>query len=191
MTSEPLPLVRCAHPAQALIVGLLLCLSFAAVGIAPGVVTLVWLAMVTPSLVIIDLRLRRLPNVLVVPGLAAAFVDGCWATVSSGEFPVAALLTTSTVAVVMLVLNLVGGLGMGDVKLSVVMAGCLSLVSPLLAVLALMLAFFVGGGYSAALLLRRREPRGRRMAFGPLLLVAFWAVVALRALSSIGVVSVS
>jgi leader peptidase (prepilin peptidase)/N-methyltransferase len=119
--------------------------------------------LVTPSLVVFDLRLRRLPNVLVVPGFGAAVIDGCWAGTSSGELPVAALATTSIVAVVMLVLNLVGGLGMGDVKLSIVMAGCLSLVSPLLAVSALMLAFFLGGGYSTVLLLSRRGQRGRRI----------------------------
>ncbi|SKA99487.1 Type IV leader peptidase family protein [Agreia bicolorata] len=191
MTLERLPrqpvglldVVRHAHPWQAVIVAVLICLAFAGVGIAPGFVTVAWLALVTPSLVIIDLRQRRLPNVLVVPGLGAVLIDGCWASVSSGEFPVPAALTTSIVAAVMLALNLVGGLGMGDVKLSVVMAGCLSLVVPILAVSALMLAFLLGGAYSAALLLRRRELRGRRIAFGPLLLSAFWAVVALRALS--------
>ena len=189
MSSERLPrpaiglvdVVRGAHASQVVIGALLLCLAFASVGCGPGVVTLAWLALVTPSLVVFDLRLRRLPNVLVVPGFGAAVIDGCWAGISSGELPVAALATTSIVAVVMLVLNLVGGLGMGDVKLSIVMVGCLSLVSPLLAVSALMLAFFLGGGYSAVLLLSRRGHRGRRIAFGPVLLVAFWAVVALRA----------
>ena len=144
MTSERLQrppiglveVVRGAHPSYALIALLLLCLSFASIGFAPGVVTFTWLALVTPSLVVIDLRQRRLPNVLVVPGLAAVLVDGCWAAVSSPGLLLPAAATTSIIGVVMLVLHLVGGLGMGDVKLSVVMAGCLSLVSPLLAVVA-------------------------------------------------------
>ncbi|MBF4634593.1 prepilin peptidase [Agreia pratensis] len=199
MTSERLPrhsiglaeVVQGAHPSYAAIAGLLLCLSFGSVGIAPSIVTLAWLALVTPSLVVIDLRLRRLPNVLVVPGLGAMLIDGGWAGVASGELAVNALVTTTIVTAVMLVLNLVGGLGMGDVKLSVVMTGCLSLVSPLLAVSALMLAFFLGGGYSAALLLRRRAQRRRRIAFGPLLLCAFWTVVVLNALTGIWRASVT
>ena len=190
MTSEPIPreriglidVARGAHPSQFIIAGVLLCLSFAAFGMAPGIVSTAWLALVTPSLVVIDVRLRRLPNVLVVPGLAAVVVDGCWQTASAGQFPFLAFLTTSIVAAVMLVLHLVGGLGMGDVKLSVVMTGCLSLVSPVLAVAGLMLAFLLGGGYAAALLLRARGRRGSRIAFGPLLLSGFWTVVVLVAL---------
>jgi leader peptidase (prepilin peptidase)/N-methyltransferase len=171
--------VRLAHPAQVPAAGLLLVLACIAVGVAPGLVTALWLGIVTPSLVTVDIRLKRLPNVLVVPGLVAVLVDAGWATVDRGEIPASALLATSIVVAAMFALNLMGGIGMGDVKLSAVIAGCLSLVSPWLAAGAVMLAFMLGGAHSAVLMLCHRGHHGRRIAFGPVLLVAFWAVVVL------------
>jgi leader peptidase (prepilin peptidase)/N-methyltransferase len=186
-----LHIVRSTGPAQAGVTLALLLLALAAVGLAPAVVTALWLALATPSLVLIDVRLHRLPNVLVVPGLVAVLVDGVWAAVASAASPLSALVTTAVVAAAMLALNLAGGLGMGDVKLGAVITGCLSVIDPSLAVVAVMLAFFVGGACSVLLLVRHRGQRGRRMAFGPVLLFAFWAVLALRALSMTWVVSLS
>jgi leader peptidase (prepilin peptidase)/N-methyltransferase len=166
-------------------------LAFVAISVAPGLITGLWVALVTRQLVVIDIRLQRLPNVLVVPGLLAVIVDVGWSVIVLTAFPSAPLLTALLVAAVMLALNLVGGLGMGDVKLSVVIAGCLSLVSPILAIAGLMLAFFLGGAYSAVLLLRHRGQRGSRIAFGPMLLLGFWSVLALSAAGMGSVVSSS
>ena len=186
MSSTPAPhqrfgvadVIRLASPVQAVVTCLLGALAWAALGGAPGSATALWLALVSPSLVSIDTRLRRLPNVLVVPGLAAVLIDVAWFSVASARFPAAALLTTSILLAAMFALNVVGGLGMGDVKLTAVIAGCLSLDSPWTAVAAVMLAFMLGGVYSAALLARRRGGRNRRIAFGPVLLLAFWTVMA-------------
>jgi leader peptidase (prepilin peptidase)/N-methyltransferase len=178
-------------PAHALVVCVLGALAWLGLGGAPGSVTALWLALVTPSLVVIDVRLRRLPNVLVVPGLGAAVIDTGWYSVASGRFPVAAVLATVIIVAAMLVLNLLGGLGMGDVKLTAVIAGCLSLDSPWTAVAAVMLAFVLGGVYSAVILVRRRADRARRIAFGPLLLISFWAVIVSLAAQAASVVSVS
>lgn len=185
MLSTPAPrqrfgvadVIRLASPAQAVVTCLLGALAWAALAGAPGSVTALWLALVSPSLVIVDTRLRRLPNVLVVPGLVAVLIDVAWFSVASARFPTAAVLATSIMLAAMFALNLVGGLGMGDVKLTAVIAGCLSLDSPWTAVAAVMLAFMLGGVYSVALLVRRRGGRDRRIAFGPLLLLAFWAVI--------------
>lgn len=169
--------VRFAHPAQvvvSLLLGAMACVAF---GGAPGSITALWLALVSPSLVVIDTRLRRLPNVLVVPGLAAVLIDIGWFTLESGAFPGPAVLMTSILFAAMFALNLIGGLGMGDVKLAAVIAGCLSLDSPWSAAVAVTLAFMLGGVYSAVLLVRRRGGSERRIAFGPLLLLAFWAAI--------------
>ena len=178
-------------PAHVLVVCVLGILAWAALGGAPGSITALWLAAVSPSLVVIDVRLRRLPNMLVVPGLGAALIDAVWYSAQSGRFPVAAVLATSILVAAMLALNLLGGLGMGDVKLTAVIAGCLSLDSPWTAVAAVLLAFMLGGVYSAALLIRRRGDRARRIAFGPVLLLAFWAAIAALATQDASVVSVS
>lgn len=199
MTSPPAPaqplglghIVRSAQPAQAIASCALLLLASVSFGLAPGLATALWLAVVSPSLVVFDVRVKRLPNVLVVPGLVTVLIDSAWYSIVIASFPLQALVTTVIVVAAMLALNLVGGLGMGDVKLSAVIAGCLSLVAPSLAVAAVMLSFFAGGAYSAVLLLRRRGQSRRRIAFGPVLLVAFWAVVVLHAVSTTWVVSLS
>lgn len=178
-------------PAHALVVGVLGALAWVALGGAPGSITALWLALVSPSLVVIDVRLRRLPNALVVPGLGAALVDVVWYSVASGRFPTAAVVATVILVAAMLALNLLGGLGMGDVKLTAVIAGCLSLDSPWTAVAAVMLAFVLGGVYSAAILIRRRGDRATRIAFGPVLLLSFWAVIVALAAQAASVVSVS
>lgn len=192
--AQPLGLariVRQSHPAEAIVAVVLLATACATIGLAPGLVTTLWLAVVTPALVVTDMRLRRLPNVLVVPGLVAVLADGLWAFFATGSAPVPAFGAASVITAVMLVLNVVGGLGMGDVKLSAVIAGCLSIVSPPLAVAAMMFAFCAGGAYSAVVLCRPRARRRTRIPFGPALLFAFWAAVVVRSISSTWVVSVS
>jgi leader peptidase (prepilin peptidase)/N-methyltransferase len=183
---SPAEIWRSAHPAQLAVTAVLVALAVVSFGIHPGLTTAVWLSVVTPSLVLIDLRVQRLPNVLVVPGLGTVTIDLCWSWIQRQEAPMPALATTIVVIAAMLGMNLVGGLGMGDVKLAGVIAGCLSGLSPWLAVIALVMAFFVGGGVAAVLMFRHRGGRGRRIPFGPFLLVGFWMATLLIALSRLG-----
>jgi leader peptidase (prepilin peptidase) / N-methyltransferase len=150
-----------------------------AVGVTPALLAIGYLAVVTPWLVAFDVREHRLPNVLVVPGIAAGglAVAGEWA--ATGRLPLVPLIAASAYAGFLLVLNLLGGMGMGDVKL----AAGLGLASWNVGVAALspVTAFLVGGLVSLVLLIAGR--RGKRIAFGPFLLGGFWAAVVLQALA--------
>ena len=91
----------------------------------------------------------------------------------SGRVPVVPLVAGLGYAGFLLVMHLVGGMGMGDVKLG----GALGLASWDLsvAVLSPVVAFLVGGVVSVVMLIAGR--RGKRIAFGPFLLGGFWAAV--------------
>jgi leader peptidase (prepilin peptidase)/N-methyltransferase len=99
--------------------------------------------------------------------------------VVSGREPVVALVAGLGYAGFLLVMHLVGGMGMGDVKL----AAALGLASwdVSVAVLSPIVAFIVGGVVSVVLLIAGK--RGQRIAFGPFLLGGFWVAVAVLALS--------
>ena len=156
------------------------------------------LAVVTPPLVLVDLRERRLPNPLVgTAGLglatscAAALVSG-----GPGAGPSVARAGTAVVACggVLLVVAVVGGLGMGDVKLGAVLGGAAALVDPHGLPLAALVAALAGGVGAVAVAVavpRRRGGRGPRggrapgllperpasVPYGPALLLGWWVVV--------------
>lgn len=150
-----------------------------ATGFTPAAIAVAYLAVISPRLVWFDATQRRLPNVLVVPGIAAGLLScaGEWAV--SGCVPVVPLVGGVAYSGFLLLLNLVGGMGMGDVKL----AAALGLASwnVAVAVLSPVATFFVGGVVSVVLLAAGR--RGRRIAFGPFLLGGFWTAVVLMAVS--------
>lgn len=159
------------------VLALMIVAGFAFAG-GPGLITAVWLAAVTPALVIFDIRHRRLPNVLVLPGAVTLLIDLSWSWAVLGALPLASILVVAVCLVLLLIMNVLGGLGMGDVKLAVIHCGCLGVVSPTQSALALILAFLLGGMASVVLLVHG-SARGSRIPFGPFLLVGFWLAVVL------------
>lgn len=143
-------------------------------GLLPALLAL---AVVTPRLVAVDMREHRLPNALVgvaALGVLLASLAGC---VLDGRPDLLAAATGVLVGGVLLVLSLLGGLGMGDVKLGAVLAWAAALVDPSLAVVLVVLSVMFGGVQSAIVLLRTRDRR-RSIAFGPALLAGYWLPVA-------------
>lgn len=138
-----------------------------------ALIPMLYLAAVAPTLIVVDLREHRLPNRMVMPGLAVGLI--------------AALLQWSPVPVIagaayagfLLLLGLAGGIGMGDVKL----AALIGLASPTLVIGATAaVAAFVLGGVAASIALVRRG-RGTRIAFGPWLLAGYGVAVVLAMVS--------
>jgi leader peptidase (prepilin peptidase)/N-methyltransferase len=154
-------------------------MGIVAVGVAPSAASVIYLAAVTPWLIWYDVRDHRLPNVLVAPGIGVGLLSCAGEWMVSGRVPVVPLAAGVAYAGFLLVLNLFGGMGMGDVKL----AAALGLASWNLsvAVLSPVVAFLVGGLVSVVMLIAGR--RGHRIAFGPFLLGGFWAAVLVLALA--------
>jgi leader peptidase (prepilin peptidase)/N-methyltransferase len=150
-----------------------------ATGVAPAAVAALYLAGVTLWLAWYDVSAHRLPNALVVPSIGVGFLACAWEWVVSGRVPVVPLIAGGAYAGFLLVMHVVGGMGMGDVKLGAGLG--LASWSAAVAVLSPVVAFFVGGVVSVVLMIAGR--RGLRIAFGPFLLGGYWLAVCLVALS--------
>lgn len=174
--NAPLVVTRAWH--VAVLVPLLVIAVFAPQGVIECV-PLLYLAMVTPALVSWDVRYRRLPNRLVVPGIVvgSACIGLNWAMTRSP--PIAPLVAGAGIAVFLLLVHVTGGMGMGDVKLGLALG--LAAWTPLIGVAAPVIAFLAGGVVSAVHLARRG--RGGTIAFGPFLLLGFWVAVAIAGLA--------
>ncbi len=125
------------------------------------------------AVLVIDLRTGLIPNVITYPGIAIALVlrpDGV------GVSP-AYVLTGVAIAAAFLAMWSRGWMGMGDVKLALL----IGLVSgPPLALIGLWIGFVSGGLVSIALLVTGRKGRRDAVAFGPFLAVGGACVLVFR-----------
>jgi leader peptidase (prepilin peptidase)/N-methyltransferase len=130
---------------------------------------LVWAS----TLAVIDLEVRRLPDMLVLPAYpVAAVLLGAAAAVTGDGWALLRAATCAGVAVVVylaaaLLAPGVDGLGLGDVKLAGVLAALLGWFGWYTALVGLAAGFVLGGLAALGLLLTRRADRRSTIAFGP------------------------
>ena len=142
-----------------------------------GWVLLGYIALCTVPLSVVDMREHRLPNKLVVPGMALALLSGVGEAIASSLTNWQPLICAGGCFALMLLLALIGGMGMGDVKLAFVLGGASGFFGWECATASMFAAFILGGGAAfAALIWRRvrRQPGTRHIAFGPAMLAGFW-----------------
>lgn len=157
----------------------------------PAGIGALYVAAVTVPLAVVDARERRLPNALVLPGYAFAGLGVVWAGLARGSPPWSAVVSAGLAIAVCLVPAVVGGIGMGDVKLAGLLAGALAaavagrgppgeeVAGTLVASAAWFAAGFGAAGLAGVAALWGGRGRDAELAVGPLLLGAFWAVVVL------------
>jgi leader peptidase (prepilin peptidase)/N-methyltransferase len=160
----------------AAVLGVLAVVALGPTALLAGVV---YVAAMTGELVRIDVVSRRLPNRLVLPGYPVALAGIAVHGVHTGAQPAFALVAGTAWFVFFLLLNLGGGMGMGDVKLAGVLGLCLGSIGAAQAMAGLALAFLFGGIGGIVVLLRRVGGTDTRIPFGPFLLAGFWVAVAL------------
>ena len=134
-----------------------------------------YLVAVAWPLSVIDIRERRLPNRLTLPafpitllgqGIAVLMGEDVWRLLVS-------VLAAFIAFAIALLLNVIAGLGMGDVKLIAGITFALAWFSPLLPVTAILVAFVSAGAASLVLLALRKTRMGSSIALGPYLLFGF------------------
>lgn len=154
-------------------------------GLGPAAVVGVYVAVVTLPLIVTDVRERRLPNALVLPGYVVAgarVVGEVLAAVARGSPGSAGSVGEQVVAGfcalgLLGVLAAGGGMGMGDVKLGGLLGIALGDV--------VSVAVWLGGAFATLLVVGGVDGvaggrRGRtEVAFGPILLGSFWPVLLL------------
>lgn len=146
-------------------------LALPAVSSVGDLLTLTLLAVVAIPVVIIDVRCRRIPDAIVLPAVVVAFL---LRALGGAAWPV--LLVWAAVAGAMLLLPAVirpDGMGMGDVKLAMLLGVCLGA----LACAAVLVALVVGSVGGAAWAMLNGTPlREATIPFGPFLVAAALAL---------------
>jgi leader peptidase (prepilin peptidase) / N-methyltransferase len=125
----------------------------------------VWLLVLVVGipLVVIDLAVHRLPDLIVLPAILSAALQGqSWRALAGGAVLV-------TVYAVLAVLPR-GGLGFGDVKLAGLLGIALALLGWAPLVWGTALAFALGGVVALALLAMKKARRDTQLPFGPAML---------------------
>lgn len=144
-----------------------------------------YLALTAWPLAKTDIKVRRLPNIYVLPSfpitilgqVTAGVITGVWVNIL---WAWVAMIVTFAIS---LFVNRLGLMGMGDVKLMSAMALALGWYSPLLPALALLISFLIAGLAATALLALGRIKLGGSMPLGPYLIAGFLGAVSVAALS--------
>ncbi len=165
------------HPRRQTAVLVALPLLFLLLAARSGDLRPLLLAAVLVLLAVVDWEQRRLPNVIVLPALAAA--------VAFSPGPISAALAAVLAFAVFLGLYALGrrlfgpgALGMGDVKLAALVAAAVGLPP---AAWALALGVLLAGGAAAAWLLSGRAGRGALLPYGAFLALGGIVVLVLEA----------
>jgi len=128
-----------------------------------------------------DIKQRRLPNKYVLPAFPITWFGQLLAGVFGAGFlnMLWAFIAGVVTFGISLLINRLGLLGMGDVKLMTAMALALGWYSPLLPIVSLGLSFLIAGIVALGLLVLKRIKLGGSMPLGPYLLVGFFGAITL------------
>lgn len=138
---------------------------------------ILYLAAISIALALIDLDVRRLPDRIVLPSIAvlavllgaAAILEHDWWALGRAAIGLAALGGFYLV----LAFLVPGGMGLGDVKLAVLLGLALAWLGWAEFAVGAIAAFVLGGLFGAALLIATRR-RGLKVPFGPWMLAGAW-----------------
>jgi leader peptidase (prepilin peptidase)/N-methyltransferase len=142
-----------------------------------------YFAATTIPLMVYDLRERRLPNKITLPGVAIALVSLAL-TMQWGRFLIA-LGISALLFLVGTLISVRGWIGMGDVKLFTGLSLLLAWFDPGLVWQASLWAFGIAAAFVLVGFLARKMTARSTIALGPYLLIGFWVVVTQPAWSSI------
>jgi len=153
------------------------------VGVRWTLASFLWMVTVTVALSFVDLRSYRLPNRVLVPGTAVGLLllsGGALLDGRIGDVP-EALASGLGYSVALLVPALAtrGAIGMGDVKLALLLGLFAGYSGWATAVAALVGAFLLAGAVGVLLLALRRITRHDHLPFGPFMVAGAWFAIAL------------
>lgn len=142
-------------------------------------VPVLYVAVATPFLVVFDVRHRRLPNLIVLPGIGVVAVCAAAAALLAHTDAAGTALAAGVTLLVFATFRVAGALASGDVKLAVLLAAALApLASASLALYALAGSTTALTAGLVGVLLLARHHGARGIPLGPFLLLGFWAAVA-------------
>ena len=131
-------------------------------------------------LTVIDIREHRLPNRITYSTIAISLVGTAWSSALSSDwerFAIATGLNLGITAVGVL-LYLVSGFGLGDVKLLIALNQILGYFSPWLVLISLTIALVSSSAFSLGGMMLGRLKWKDRIAFGPFLILGYAVLAA-------------
>ena len=143
-----------------------------------------YFAATTVPLMIYDLRERRLPNKITLPGLAIALVTTAL-TFEWNRFFLA-ILIASILFLVGTLISVKGWIGMGDVKLFTGLSVLLAWFDPALVWQASIWAFGVATAFVLVGFIIKKMTARSTIALGPYLLIGFWVALTPAATAALG-----
>jgi leader peptidase (prepilin peptidase)/N-methyltransferase len=157
------------------------------VGLLSALPAYLYFAAIAVALTVIDLRVRRLPNAIVLPSypVLAVLLTGSAAWQGDWWSLARALIGAAVLFAFYFLLAFIypAGMGMGDVKLAGLLGGVLAYLSWVTLVVGAFLGFLFGALAGIALIVAKRAGRKTAIPFGPWMiagaLVAFLAADAL------------
>lgn len=176
------PLVELGTGAAFFVVALLFTPAILGAATIPSIVAAVlvlvaylYLAAISIALALIDLDVRKLPNVIVLPSSIVGIVLFAAAALLSGDSGslLRAVIGMAGLGLFYFIMVLIypGGMGMGDVKLAGVLGLYLGWAGWGALLVGAIGAFLLGGLFGIALILAKRATRKTGIPFGPWMLV--------------------
>ncbi len=169
------------YPLVEAFTGLMFAVSGALVGYSIMLLPMLWFVAVGIALSMIDIDVKRLPNSLVLTSwavvagglLLTAAMEGEWSNLAYAG------LGAVCMGAVYLLLALVypAGMGMGDVKLAVLLGMVLGWFGMAEVVVGFFLGFLLGAVYGLALIAVKRAGRKSAVPFGPFMIAGAWVAL--------------
>ncbi|MFM6973927.1 MAG: prepilin peptidase, partial [Agromyces sp.] len=133
----------------------------------------------------VEVRERRLPNVITATAFSSVLIALCIAAWAAGEWVrlLTAIVTAASVGAVFVVLAFISprGMGMGDVKFAPTIGLALGWLGPAVAMAGLLAGFFLAAVYGLLMLVLRRTGLKQLLPFGPALVLGSLIAMALAA----------
>lgn len=137
-----------------------------------------WFAAVSIALALIDIDVKRLPNAIVLTSwgviglglVATAAVEGTWGAMTRAA--IGAVVMGG--AYVLLVVIYPAGMGMGDVKLAVLLGMVLGWFGWAQLIVGFFLGFLLGALWGVGLMVTKRGGRKTAVPFGPFMIAGAW-----------------
>lgn len=160
----------------------LMAMTVLAVGWSWLLLGLAAVALVTWPLVVADATEHRLPNRIVLPCYPVAIISVGLHTVVTGESPVVPIIVGAGAIVFFGLMHVLGGMGMGDVKLVGILSLLLGSFGLTPVIVGCAAAFLFGAIAGAWAMATQHRAATHRIPFGPFLLAGFWLGIVVPAL---------
>ena len=169
------------YPLIELATASLFLLSYLSTGFSLKFASLVVLSTLSVPLTLIDLRIKRLPNVLTLfgflGGIAIAIISAVLEKSPTVLYHCLLIILISTLVFFLIHQISKGGMGMGDVKLAAMLAALTCIFDWRVMFVGMFFAFLIGAVVGILMLITKKATRKSAIPFGPFMIFGIWTAL--------------